>query len=67
MFIGVGSLDLFVDECLAYTARLSQAGVPVELVVYPGAFHGFTVAVEANVAIRAAEDSLRALRNAFAR
>lgn len=66
-FIGVGSLDLFVDECLAYTARLSQAGVPVELVVYPGAFHGFTVAVEAKVAIRAADDSLRALRNAFTR
>ena len=66
-FIGVGSLDMFVDECLSYTARLSRDGVPVELVVYPGVFHGFTIAAEARVAIRAAEDNLRALRNAFAR
>ena len=65
-FIGVGALDLFVDECLAYTARLSRAGVPVELIVYPGAFHGFTVAAGAGVAIRANEDVLRALRRAFA-
>ena len=65
-FIGVGALDLFVDECLAYTARLSRAGVPVELIVYPGAFHGFTVATGASVAIRANEDGLRALRRAFA-
>ena len=66
-FIGIGSLDLFVDECLAYTARLSQAGVPVEMIVYPGAYHGFTVAAGASVAIRAEEDHLRALRRAFAR
>jgi acetyl esterase/lipase len=65
-FIGVGALDLFVDECLAYTARLSRAGVAVELIVYPGAFHGFTVAAGASVAIRANEDGLRALRRAFA-
>lgn len=65
-FIGVGALDLFVDECLDYTARLSRAGVPVELIVYPGAFHGFTVAAGARVAIRANEDGLRALRRAFA-
>ncbi|MEG3155589.1 alpha/beta hydrolase [Sphingomonas sp. RB1R13] len=65
-FIGVGALDLFVDECLAYTARLSRAGVAVELIVYPGAFHGFTVAAGASVAVRANEDGLRALRRAFA-
>ena len=64
-FIAVGSLDLFVDECLAYTARLSQAGVPVELIVYPGAFHGFNIAATASVAIRAEEDHLRALRRAL--
>ena len=64
--IMVGSLDLFVDECLAYTARLSQAGVPVELIVYSGAFHGFNMATGASVSIRAEEDHLRALRRALA-
>lgn len=65
-YIAVGSLDLFVDECLAYTARLSRAGVPVELIVYPGAFHGFNMASTARVAVRAEEDHLRALDRAFA-
>lgn len=40
-WIGVGSLDLFHDENLAYAARLEQAGVPVQLLVQPGAYHGF--------------------------
>ena len=65
--IAVGSLDLFVDECLAYTARLTRAGVPVELIVYPGAFHGFKMASTASVAQRAERDNIAALRRAFAR
>jgi acetyl esterase/lipase len=65
-YIAVGSLDLFVDECLAYTARLARAGVPVELIVYPGCFHGFKIAAEANVTIRAEDDNIRALRKALA-
>jgi acetyl esterase/lipase len=40
-WIGVGSLDLFHDEDLAYAARLNAAGVPCETLVVPGAFHGF--------------------------
>ena len=39
-FIIVGELDLFVDEDIDYAQRLTQAGVPVELHVFPGAFHG---------------------------
>ena len=39
-FIIVGELDLFVDEDIDYAQRLIQAGVPVELHVFPGAFHG---------------------------
>ena len=66
-YIMVGALDLFVDECLAYAARLISAGVGVELIVYPGAFHGFGMAREAAVAKRARADSLRALAQAFAR
>ena len=40
-YIPVGALDLFVDENIEYAQRLIQAGVPTELHVYPGAFHGF--------------------------
>jgi acetyl esterase/lipase len=39
-YINVGDLDLFVDEDIAYAQALMRAGVPVELHVYPGAFHG---------------------------
>jgi acetyl esterase/lipase len=40
-FIGVGSIDLFVDEDMEYARRLVNDGVATELVVVPGAFHGF--------------------------
>jgi acetyl esterase/lipase len=40
-WVGVGSMDLFHDEDLAYAARLRAAGVPCEVEVVPGAFHGF--------------------------
>jgi acetyl esterase/lipase len=40
-WIGVGTLDLFHDEDLAYADRLRQAGVPCEVHVVEGAFHGF--------------------------
>lgn len=39
-YVNVGDLDLFVDEDIAYATALRRAGVPVELHVYPGAFHG---------------------------
>jgi len=40
-FIAIGSLDLFLEESLAYAQRLSRAGVPLEAHIYPGAIHGF--------------------------
>jgi len=39
-FLGVGDVDAFLDENLDYAARLSRAGVPTELHVYPGVIHG---------------------------
>ena len=39
-YINVGDLDLFLDEDVAYAQALMRAGVPTELHVYPGAFHG---------------------------
>ena len=40
-YIMVGTLDGFADEDISYAQRLNQAGVAVELHVYPGAPHGF--------------------------
>ncbi len=40
-FIGVGAIDLFVDEDLNYARRLVAAGVPTQFHLTPGAYHGF--------------------------
>ncbi|WP_086932701.1 alpha/beta hydrolase [Agarilytica rhodophyticola] len=37
----VGDIDLFAQEDIAYAARLSAAGIPTALHVYPGGVHGF--------------------------
>jgi acetyl esterase len=55
-YISVGALDLFLDEDLDYARRLSAAGVPVELHVYPGAIHGFDMAAGAAVAQQSRRD-----------
>ena len=39
-FIDVGTVDLFRDEDIAFAQRLMQAGVPCELHVHPGSYHG---------------------------
>lgn len=64
-FIAVGGLDLFLDENIRYAHRLSRAGVPVELHVYPGAFHGFQRVAGTAVGQAANRDSLDALRRGF--
>ncbi len=40
-WLGVGTLDLFHDEDIAYAERLKAAGVPCEVEIVSGAFHGF--------------------------
>lgn len=63
-FVAVGQLDLFIDEDIEYARRLIDAGVPTELHVYPGAFHGFDMADCQSARTHAA--SLRtALRRTF--
>lgn len=39
-FLAIGDVDAFLDENLDYATRLSGAGVPTELHVYPGVIHG---------------------------
>ncbi len=64
-FIAVGALDLFLEENLAYARRLTRAGVPAELHLYPGAFHGFHMAPGARVTQAAERDSREALRRSL--
>jgi acetyl esterase/lipase len=65
-YIPVGALDLFVDENIEYAQRLIQAGVPTELHVYPGAFHGFDLfAPSAAVSKQFKADRDSALRRAL--
>ena len=42
-WIGVGSLDVFHDEDVAYAQRLKECGTACEIRIVPGAFHGFDV------------------------
>jgi acetyl esterase/lipase len=65
-FINVGALDLFVDEDIDYAQRLIRAGVPTELHVYPGGFHGFDT-WDSAISARARADRLAWLRVALKR
>jgi hypothetical protein len=59
-------LSLPMEEQVEYATRLIRAGVPTELHVYPGAYHGFAPLVpKARVSVAADRDSREALRRAF--
>ena len=65
-FIGTGAVDLFVKEDVEYANRLMAAGVPVELLVVPGAYHAFDlIATNATATHEFQAAQLRALRRAF--
>jgi acetyl esterase/lipase len=65
-YISLGELDLFLNEDIAYAQRLMDAGVPTELHVYRGAYHGFdTLAPSSGVARRFIADRDSALMRAL--
>ncbi len=64
-FIAVGALDLFLEEDVAYAQRLIRAGVPTELHVYPGVYHGFQMVPNAQVTQAAGRDQISAIRRAL--
>jgi acetyl esterase/lipase len=39
-WIGIGELDLYYEENVAYAEKLKAAGVPCELLTVPGMYHG---------------------------
>lgn len=65
-FITVGALDLLLDESLEWTRRLALAGVPAELHVIPGAYHGFSLAAGTPQVEQVEQLRSEALARAFA-
>lgn len=64
--VTVGALDMFLDEDISYAQAMLRAGVPVELHVYPGAFHGSdTMVPHADASQRWRRDEMAALRRAL--
>jgi acetyl esterase/lipase len=57
-FLSVGTVDGFRDEDIDYAMRLNQAGVPCELHVYPGAPHGYQLAVDSAIVRQAERDAM---------
>lgn len=67
-FIQVGGVDLFVSEDIDYARRLNEAGVPTELQVIPGAYHGFDqLSADSPQARQFTRAKIEALRRALAR
>ncbi|WP_437888680.1 alpha/beta hydrolase [Phytobacter sp. V91] len=54
-WLGVGTLNLFVDENMRFARQLMRAGVAVEMAIWPGEYHGFSSDPEARVAKQARE------------
>lgn len=66
-WIGVGELDLFHDEDVAYAKRLRESGVDCALEVIPGAYHAFDlIQTNAPVSKEFFRMQTAALRAAFA-
>ncbi|HXH68567.1 MAG TPA: alpha/beta hydrolase [Candidatus Limnocylindrales bacterium] len=66
-WIGVGAIDLFAEEDMEYARRLVHAGVPTELLVVSGAYHGFDLLVpDAKASKQFSASWKSALRKAFA-
>jgi acetyl esterase/lipase len=66
-FIDVGAVDLFRDEDIAFAQRLMQAGVPTQLQVNPGSYHGSEIfAPDTELSRRIWASRIDALRRALA-
>ncbi|WP_376795524.1 alpha/beta hydrolase fold domain-containing protein [Thermogemmatispora sp.] len=65
-FVAVGAAEIFLDEDVDYALRLAHAGVPVELQVYPRAYHAWDgIAPASRLAQQFAASRDRALREAL--
>ncbi len=65
-FIGAGSIDLFAPEDIEYAQRMMMDGNTAELIVVPGAYHGFDVlAPDASISRQFTAAWNDAIRRAF--
>jgi triacylglycerol lipase len=64
-YVAIGALDLFRDETIDYAQRLLRAGVPTELHIFAGAYHGFERAADAALVQRAEAERRDALKRAL--
>ena len=63
----VAGYDPLHDEGLAYARRLSDSGVPMTLIDYPGGFHGFlSLAPALGVGRRALAEVAASIRRCLA-
>ncbi|MCL2693464.1 MAG: alpha/beta hydrolase [Rikenellaceae bacterium] len=66
MFCYVGELDMFRDETIEYVARAAKAGVPVELLVYRGCYHGCELhSPNSDIVQRIRQNNMAALKAAL--
>lgn len=66
VFLEAAELDVFRDENIVFAQRLMADGVPTELHVYPGAFHGYeAVAPDHEMSRKAVSARYAALRRAL--
>jgi cyclohexanecarboxylate-CoA ligase len=66
-YVSVGTVDGFLDEDVDYATRLNHAGVPTELHVYPGACHGYQMAVDSEITAQSQRDARDWLRRQLGR
>ena len=65
-YIAAGALDLFIEENIEFARRLIRNGVPTELYIAPGAYHGFeALQPDAEVSRRFVMMAHTALKRAF--
>jgi acetyl esterase len=64
-YISAMEFDPLRDEDIAYASALLAAGVPVELHLFPGTYHGSSVIANAEVSRRDAAERIAVLRKAL--
>ncbi|MDB5582405.1 MAG: Acetyl esterase/lipase [Bradyrhizobium sp.] len=63
-YIECGELDIFRDESIAYAQGFAKVGIPMELLIYRGAPHGYDrFAPNAKLTKRSMDDRVRVLQS----